>query len=175
VCGVALPAGLLRGSRLPEPIFTPATKEAVGTHDENIDFERACAIAGGEMMRAMRAMSLAIYAAAHQHADSRGLILADTKFEFGIPLNLDGSDAGSAPMLVDEALTPDSSRYWDKAAWKPGGEQAGFDKQFLREFLNGLTARGAWRKQPPGPELPPEVVEGTRSRYEEVRRRLFGA
>jgi len=168
VCGVSLPPGLRRGDRLPEPIFTPATKEEVGVHDQNITFERACEIAGGDVMRRLREMSLAIYEAAHEYSAGRGLILADTKFEFGTAL--DG--AGGELTLVDEALTPDSSRYWDAAAWKPGGEQASFDKQFLREFLNRLVDQGKWNKQPPGPELPPEVVEGTRERYEAVRDRL---
>lgn len=207
VCGVRLPPGLRRGDRLPEPIFTPATKEEVGTHDENIDFDRACAHAakwlgaGGDAGRALmehlRSMTLAIYRAAHDYAASRGLILADTKFEFGMPEGFhplpplpgvgevgrprpgEGSvstaSSPSTPQLIlcDEALTPDSSRYWDAAKWKPGGEQPSFDKQFLREYLNRLTAEGRWNKQPPAPPLPPDVIEGTRARYEEVRRRLF--
>lgn len=194
VCGVRLPPGLRRGDRLPEPIFTPATKEEVGTHDENIDFDRACAHAakwlgaGGDAGRALmehlRSMTLAIYRAAHDYAASRGLILADTKFEFGFPL-AQGATAWPAseqasraadsepPVLCDEALTPDSSRYWDAAKWNPGGEQPSFDKQFLREYLNRLTAEGRWNKQPPAPPLPPDVIEGTRARYDEVRRRLF--
>ncbi|MDX2114290.1 MAG: phosphoribosylaminoimidazolesuccinocarboxamide synthase [Planctomycetota bacterium] len=184
VCGVALPRGLVRGDRLPEPIFTPATKEEMGRHDENIDFARACGVAdewlkrqggalgsgltGAALMERLRSMTLSIYGAAHAYAAERGLILADTKFEFGF------EEGAAEPILVDEALTPDSSRYWDAAKWKPGGEQASFDKQFLREYLNGLTARGQWNKAAPGPELPADVVEGTRGRYEEVRRRLFG-
>lgn len=178
VCGVRLPPGLRRGDRLPEPIFTPATKEAVGTHDENIDFDRACERAdrwmegrgsGRRVMELLREITLKIYAAAHEHAAARGLILADTKFEFGFP------DQGSMdqPILCDEVLTPDSSRYWDASKWKPGGEQPSFDKQFLREYLNGLVTNGQWNKQAPGPALPAEVIAGTRDRYEEVGRRLF--
>jgi phosphoribosylaminoimidazole-succinocarboxamide synthase len=181
VCGVALPAGLRRGDRLPEPIFTPATKEEAGKHDENIDFDRACD-AGGRWLGAMgiagdgrslmsrlRDLTLAIYTLAHEYAASRGMILADTKFEFGF------DETTGDLLLVDEALTPDSSRYWDASKWAPGGEQASYDKQFLREYLNGLTARGAWDKKAPGPGLPPEVVAGTVARYEEVRRRLMSA
>lgn len=184
VCGVSLPKGLRRGDRLPEPIFTPATKEAVGTHDENIDFERACRRAeewgastlgcgagfGNRVMNRLRAMTLQIYAAAHEFAAARGLILADTKFEFGFP----EGEPIDEPMLCDEALTPDSSRYWEAAKWSPGGEQASFDKQYLREYLNRLTSEGLWAKKPPGPALPYDVVAGTRSRYEEVAKRLFG-
>ncbi|HVZ95214.1 MAG TPA: phosphoribosylaminoimidazolesuccinocarboxamide synthase [Phycisphaerales bacterium] len=179
ICGVELPPGLLRGDRLPRPIFTPATKEAVGKHDENIDFERACEIAGGETMRKLRDLSVAIYSAAHEYAFDRGMILADTKFEFGYAQRDsagrgEGGDAEKEPRLVDEALTPDSSRYWDREKWKPGGEQTSFDKQFLREYLNGLVAKGQWDKRAPGPELPQDVVRGTVERYVEVRKRLWG-
>lgn len=173
ICGVELPPGLLRGDRLPKPIFTPATKEEAGTHDQNIDFEHACAIAGGDAMRRLRDITLAIYVAAHEYARERGVILADTKFEFGFARKEGGDDAESEPRIVDEALTPDSSRYWDKERWKPGGEQASFDKQFLREYLNRLVAENKWNKQPPGPELPPDVVEGTAARYAEVKKRLW--
>jgi phosphoribosylaminoimidazole-succinocarboxamide synthase len=185
VCGVTLPPGLKRGDRLPTPIFTPATKEAVGTHDINVDFATAAvatdawlatspgmvrgrplAASGRALMERLRDLTLAIYAMAHEHARARGLILADTKFEFGF------DEATGELMLVDEVLTPDSSRYWDAQKWTPGGEQASFDKQFLREYLNGLTAAGTWDKKPPGPALPPDVVRGTVARYEEVRRRL---
>lgn len=173
VCGVALPKGLRRGDRLPEPIFTPATKEEMGAHDQNIDFESACVSVGRGVMERLRATSLAIYSAAHEYAATRGVILADTKFEFGFPLDARGN-AGTEPMLIDEVLTPDSSRYWDAALWSPGKEQASFDKQFLREYLNGLVAKGAWNKQSPGPSLPEDVVAGTRARYEEALTRLFG-
>ncbi len=186
ICGVHLPAGLRRGDKLPQPIFTPATKEAVGTHDENIDFDRACTIAGRDVMEQLRTTTLAIYSAAHDYAAERGLILADTKFEFGFPIE-SGATTGEVnhggtpraavhptPILCDEALTPDSSRYWDASHWKPGGEQPSFDKQYLREYLNALTSQGEWNKRPPGPPLPTNVVDGTQSRYNEVARRLFG-
>ncbi len=171
VCGVELPPGLERGSKLPEPIFTPATKAEQGAHDENIGFDEACAIAGAETMRRLRERSLAIYLAAAEHAESRGLILADTKFEFGFPLDEHGEAEGEA-ILIDEALTPDSSRFWPGDKWKPGGAQESFDKQFVREHLLGLVSRGEWDKSPPGPELPEEVVLGTLERYAEAARRL---
>ncbi len=174
VCGVPLPPGLRRGDRLPTPIFTPATKEEVGRHDENIDFDRACAVVGAEVMTRLRDISLTIYREAHGYALAKGLILADTKFEFGFPVDAEGRATGEAPILIDEALTPDSSRFWDAARWAPGGEQVSFDKQFLREYLLRLVERGLWDRQAPGPELPAEVVEGTRARYQEVRDRLFG-
>lgn len=174
VCGVRLPAGLRRGDALPEPIFTPATKEELGAHDQNISYEQACDTVGAGVMENLRATSMAIYNAAHAYAKDRGVILADTKFEFGFPLDA-GGNPGKEPMLVDEVLTPDSSRYWDAALWQPGREQASFDKQYLRDYLNGLVAKGQWNKQAPGPMLPEEVVVGTRSRYEEALSRLFGA
>jgi phosphoribosylaminoimidazole-succinocarboxamide synthase len=152
----------------------------VGVHDVNIDFDRACEVAGKwlreqglaalgsgrDFMTALRRTTIGLYEAAHEYAHGRGLILADTKFEFGV--NPEGD-----VLLVDEALTPDSSRYWDASRWQPGGEQPSYDKQFLREYLNGLTARGQWNKQAPGPELPDEVVRGTASRYEQVQRLLW--
>lgn len=174
VCGVSLPPGLRRGDRLPHPIFTPATKEEIGRHDENIDFDRACDAAGAEVMTRLRDISMKIYREAHGYALAKGLILADTKFEFGFPVDAEGRETGEAPILIDEALTPDSSRFWDAAKWAPGGEQASFDKQFLREYLLRLVAKGKWNKQAPGPELSAEIVEGTRARYQEVRDRLFG-
>lgn len=167
VCGVKLPAGLQRGARLPEPIFTPATKEELGKHDLNITFEQSCDIAGREVMEQLRATTLAIYNAAHEYALARGVILADTKFEFGF-----ADDDGL--VLVDEVLTPDSSRYWPLDGWKPGGEQPSYDKQYLREYLNGLVAGGRWNKQAPGPELPSDVVAGTMKRYIEAFDRLWG-
>lgn len=174
VCGVVLPRGLRRGDRLPQPVFTPATKEEVGKHDENIDFERACAIAGREVMERLREVSLAVYTMAHAYAAERGVILADTKFEFGYPVDARGEPTGEPPILIDEILTPDSSRYWPAEKWSPGKEQESFDKQFLREYLLRLVAEGKWDKQAPGPGLPEEVVRGTVERYEEARRRLFG-
>lgn len=181
VCAVRLPKGMRKGERLMDamggPIFTPATKEAHG-HDQNISFERACEIAGRETMEHLRAVSIAIYLAAHEHALSRGVILADTKFEFGVPLDTGTNPAHpspGAPILIDEALTPDSSRYWPADGWAPGeAEQPSFDKQFLREYLESLVARGAWDKSPPGPALPDEIVRKTLAKYEEARERLFG-
>lgn len=175
VCGVSLPAGLRRCERLPAPIFTPATKAERGAHDENIPFERAAvivdAMAGGGECAALRDATLAIYTAAHEHALARGIILADTKFEFGLPLDEGGGVAGG-PILIDEALTPDSSRFWPADVYAPGAAQPSYDKQFVREYLEGLVEGGVWSKSAPGPELPPSVVEGTLSRYREAAERL---
>ena len=146
MCGVPLPEGLQRGSRLPEPIFTPATKAELGEHDEHIAFERACDVAGRKTMEQLRDTSLAIYSAAHEYAAKRGVILADTKFEFGYPLGSDGQRSGELPIVVDEVLTPDSSRYWPADTWTPGGEQVSYDKQFVRDYLQTLTASGRWDK-----------------------------
>ncbi|MCB1282487.1 MAG: phosphoribosylaminoimidazolesuccinocarboxamide synthase [Salinibacterium sp.] len=163
VCGVSLPKGLAQGDRLPEPVFTPATKAEMGEHDENISFERACAIVGEDVMRRARERSVAIYDAAVAYALERGVILADTKFEFGF------EDSGDdVLMLIDEALTPDSSRYWPAEAWKPGGPQASYDKQFVREYLQKLVDEGRWNKAAPGPELPEQIVAGTLNRYREA-------
>ena len=160
VCGVALAPGLKNGSRLPEPIFTPATK-AVDGHDENIPFERMADAIGDDVANQLRQTSLDLYTAAAGYAESRGVILADTKFEFG-------RDDRGALLLADEVLTPDSSRYWPAEDWRPGEEQPSFDKQFVREYL----AKLAWDRTPPAPELPPAVVDGTLERYEEALRRL---
>lgn len=165
VCGVKLPNGLRQCDRLPEPIFTPATKEEFGKHDENVTFERAAKIAGNAMLETLRDLSIGIYRAASEHAAARGIIIADTKFEFGIPLGVDGEPTGGHPILVDEALTPDSSRFWPADQYEPGRPQRSFDKQFLREYLETLVASGAWNKQSPGPELPAEVVRGTIGKY----------
>jgi phosphoribosylaminoimidazole-succinocarboxamide synthase len=177
VCGVQLPPGLERGSRLPEPIFTPATKAELGEHDENIDFDRACSIAGGDVMDHLKRVSHRIYSDAHDYAAQRGVILADTKFEFGYPLHADGSRTGEDPIVVDEVLTPDSSRYWPAETWKPGGEQISYDKQFVRDYLQTLTDRGEWGKTAGqdglGPDLPEAVVKGTQQRYREALERLF--
>ncbi|MEM1423159.1 MAG: phosphoribosylaminoimidazolesuccinocarboxamide synthase [Planctomycetota bacterium] len=176
VCGVPLPAGLQRGSALPSPVFTPATKAQAGAHDENITFDRACTLVGGPVMERLRSATLAIYATARAHAERAGIILADTKFEFGVPTDRASRDGAFDPdelILVDEALTPDSSRYWEASAWSPGGAQASFDKQFVRDHLQALCDDGSWDKSPPGPELPAGVVDGTRQRYREAAVRLF--
>jgi phosphoribosylaminoimidazole-succinocarboxamide synthase len=172
VCGVKLPAGLRRCDRLPEPIFTPATKATVG-HDENIDFERACIVAGQDLMERLRDMSISIYKAAASHAESRGIILADTKFEFGFALDAAGR-ATDELLLIDEALTPDSSRFWPAAEYAPGRDQDSFDKQYVRNYLLELVEAGRWDKTPPGPELPQRIVMNTYARYVEARDRLFG-
>ncbi|MFO0858926.1 MAG: phosphoribosylaminoimidazolesuccinocarboxamide synthase [Phycisphaerales bacterium] len=171
VCGVALPAGLRQCEKLREPIFTPATKEELGKHDENVTFERAAAIAGREVMEKLRAISLAIYRAASEHAAARGVLIADTKFEFGFALDANGKETGEL-MLVDEALTPDSSRFWPAAGYEPGRAQKSYDKQFLREYLETLVASGAWNKQAPGPQLPEAVVRETREKYDAACRSL---
>ncbi|MBX3376415.1 MAG: phosphoribosylaminoimidazolesuccinocarboxamide synthase [Phycisphaeraceae bacterium] len=168
VCGVRLPPGLRQCDRLPEPIFTPATKAPQGQHDENISFEEACERVGRGLMTTLRDRSIAIYAAASEYALARGIIIADTKFEFGLP------EGSSDPMLIDEALTPDSSRFWPAADYQPGRAQKSFDKQFLREYLEELVAAGKWNKQAPGPELPDRIVQGTLARYTEARDRLTG-
>jgi phosphoribosylaminoimidazole-succinocarboxamide synthase len=162
VCGIPLPAGLLDGSQLPEPIFTPATKSQDGSHDENISFEQTASVVGAEDAARLRDLTLALYKKAHQHAMSRGIILADTKFEFG--------RVGDEIILADEVLTPDSSRFWEGTAWKPGGAQASFDKQFVRDYLESIR----WNKQAPAPALPDDVAEKTRAKYLEAFRRLTG-
>ncbi len=174
VSGVRLPSGLRQCSRLPEPIFTPATKAPQGEHDENISFERACDAVGGELMRTLRDRSVAIYKAASEHALQRGIIIADTKFEFGQAVDDTGRVVDAEPMVIDEALTPDSSRFWPADGYEPGRPQRSFDKQFLREYLETLVAKGQWNKRAPGPELPASVVEGTLARYREARERLVG-
>ncbi len=170
VCGLPLPAGLALSSRLPEPIFTPATKAEEG-HDENISFERACELVGRAVMERLRSLTLAIYAAAAEYALARGVILADTKFEFGFALDAAGNPTDEL-ILVDEVLTPDSSRYWPADGYAPGREQASFDKQFVRNHLLELVAQGRWNKEAPGPELPEPVVTATIGRYEEALARL---
>ena len=164
VCGNKLPAGLLDGSELPASIFTPATKADVGDHDINIDFDSASKIVGTKDAAELRDLTLKLYDTAADFAKSRGIILADTKFEFG--RNADG-----AITLGDEALTPDSSRFWDQSTWAPGGTQPSFDKQFLRDYL---VASG-WDRNSPPPELPAEIVEKTAGRYEEAFYRLTGS
>lgn len=160
-CGVPLPPGLERAARLPEPIFTPATKAETG-HDENVSFSRLAADLGSETASRLRALTLELYRRAAKHAEACGLLLADTKFEFGW--------AGGELLLIDEALTPDSSRYWDAERWRPGEEPASFDKQFVRNWLDA----SGWDRESPPPPLPTEVVAGTRDRYLEAFRRLTG-
>jgi len=162
VCGIPLPSGLQDGSRLPEPLFTPATKSEGGAHDENIAFEEIETRIGANDAAELRRLTLAIYNKAAAHAESRGLILADTKFEFG---RVDGTI-----ILADEVLTPDSSRFWDAAAWMPGGPQPSFDKQFVRDYLEAIH----WNKQAPAPGLPDDVVKRTKAKYLEAFSRLTG-
>lgn len=167
VCGIQLPAELLDGSRLPEPVFTPATKSQDGAHDENISYEATEALVGAADAAELRRLTLALYGRARQHAESRGLTLADTKFEFG---RFESKPGEERIILADEVLTPDSSRYWDAASWKPGGAQPSFDKQYVRDYLESIR----WNKQAPAPGLPDEVVERTLEKYMEAFRRLTG-
>jgi len=159
VCGHVLPAGLTESSELPEPIFTPATKATTG-HDENIDRERAAELVGAELFDEVERVSIALYRFAAEHARARGIVIADTKFEFGL-------DDGTL-VLGDEALTPDSSRFWPADEYRPGGAQPSFDKQYARDYCESL----GWDKTDPGPELPEKVVAGTRARYVEAFERL---
>jgi phosphoribosylaminoimidazole-succinocarboxamide synthase len=161
ICGIDLPAGLRESDQLPEAIFTPATKAATG-HDENISFEQAAALIGRDRAEHVRALSLEIYRRAAAYAAPRGILLADTKFEFGL--------RGNELIWIDEALTPDSSRFWPAAQYQPGGPQSSFDKQFVRDYLERIR----WPKTPPGPELPPDVVAATRAKYREAFRILAG-
>jgi phosphoribosylaminoimidazole-succinocarboxamide synthase len=173
VCGVPLPKGLKQCDRLPEPIFTPATKASEG-HDENITFDQAAEIVGLETMGFLREATLAIYKAAAAHALARGIIIADTKFEFGVPEDAmpTANRVWTPPMVIDEALTPDSSRFWPAEGYEPGRPQKSYDKQFLREYLETLVEKGSWNKTPPGPPLPEDVVRGTQARYDEALKRL---
>ena len=161
VCGIVLPEGLRESDRLPEPIFTPATKAATG-HDENISFDHAAYLIGRPLAEKVRAVSLEIYRRAATYAAARGVLLADSKFEFGQLKN--------ELIWIDEALTPDSSRFWPASAYQPGGPQPSFDKQFVRDYLERIR----WPKTPPGPELPPDVVAATRAKYREAYRLLVG-
>jgi phosphoribosylaminoimidazole-succinocarboxamide synthase len=162
VCGIALPAGLRESDQLPEPIFTPAAKINTGGHDENISFETVVATVGEETAEKLRALTQAIYGKASEYAASKGVILADTKFEFGL---IDGEIA-----LADEVLTPDSSRYWPADEYKPGGPTPSFDKQYVRDYLESIH----WNKQAPAPALPDEVVARTREKYMQAFRLLTG-
>ena len=164
VCGIELPEGLVESQQLPEPIFTPATKAEVGDHDENVDFERAVEIVGDRaLLEDLRRLSLALYEHGAAHARENGIILADTKFEFG-------RRADGTLVLGDEVLTPDSSRFWPADTYEPGRSQPSFDKQFVRDWASG----SGWDKTPPAPALPDDVVEGTRARYEEAYERIAG-
>ena len=162
ISGISLPPGLRESERLPEPIFTPATKSMSGEHDENISFDQMVARVGGDHAEDLRRLSLAIYAKASAHAHERGLILADTKFEFGL--------TAKGIVLADEVLTPDSSRFWPSEGYRPGAAQPSFDKQFVRDYLEAV----GWNKQPPAPELPENVVRKTQEKYEQALDLLTG-
>jgi phosphoribosylaminoimidazole-succinocarboxamide synthase len=166
VCGVGLPPGMKQCEKLSEPIFTPATKAEEG-HDENISFETACDVVGTDCMTLLRDKSLELYARASDHAAERGIILADTKFEFG--------EYGGKYLLIDEIFTPDSSRFWPADQYEPGRDQDSFDKQYVRNFLTTLVDAGSWDKTPPGPELPDEIVSNTAAKYREALTRLMGS
>ncbi|HEX2234446.1 MAG TPA: phosphoribosylaminoimidazolesuccinocarboxamide synthase [Thermoleophilaceae bacterium] len=164
VCGIALPGGLQDSEQLPEPIFTPATKAEVGDHDENVDFDRAAEIVGDRaLLEELRRLSIELYRFGAEHARERGIILADTKFEFG-------RRADGTIVLGDEVMTPDSSRFWPADGYEPGRSQPSFDKQYVRDWASG----SGWDKAPPAPELPDEVVKGTRQRYVEAYERIAG-
>ncbi len=156
VCGIKLPEGLRESDKLPEPIFTPSTKEEVGTHDINIDFEETAKRIGRPLAEKIRSLSLEIYNKGAEVADKQGIIIADTKFEFGL--------VGDDVILIDEILTPDSSRFWPKSSYKPGGAQKSFDKQYVRDYLISIN----WNKEPPAPSLPEDVIENTRKKYLEA-------
>lgn len=162
VCGIDLPEGLVESDRLSQPIFTPSTKEALGKHDINIDFDEMSGRIGAPLAQKVRDLSLAIYNKGSQIAAEKGILIADTKFEFGL--------VDDEPILIDEVLTPDSSRFWPKATYAPGGSQPSFDKQYLRDYLLSLN----WDKTPPGPGLPPEVIANTRVKYVEALKLLTG-
>ena len=161
VCGIALPKGLVQAAELPAPIFTPATKAAVGDHDENIGFDEAARLVGAELAARVRDVTLALYREARAYARARGIIIADTKFEFGL-------DHDGTLVLIDEALTPDSSRFWPADSYRPGGSPPSFDKQFVRDYLETLD----WDKRAPGPRLPDDIINKTAAKYQEALRRL---
>jgi phosphoribosylaminoimidazole-succinocarboxamide synthase len=162
VCSIALPKGLVESSKLEKPIFTPATKEEIGHHDENITFEKVEMIVGKELAQRLKSLSLSIYKKARDFAEGNGILIADTKMEFGIK---DGK-----LLLIDELLTPDSSRFWPKDDYRPGSSQKSFDKQFLRDYLLSIH----WDKNPPAPQLPEEIIQKTREKYLEAYERLVG-
>ncbi len=163
VCGIRLPAGLMEAEQLPEPIFTPSTKAAAGSHDENISFEQAARLLGADLADRVRAASLAVYRDCAAYALTRGIIIADTKFEFGL-------DAGGTLTLIDEVLTPDSSRFWPADTYRPGANPLSFDKQYVRDYLESI----GWDKKPPAPKLPAEVIARTAEKYREALTRLTG-
>ena len=160
ICGIELPAGLTESARLPEPIFTPSTKEELGAHDINIGFEKAAALIGRDTADKVRTTSIALYMRGVEIAEQRGIIIADTKFEFGL--------CNGELILIDEVLTPDSSRFWPKQTYRPGGPQKSFDKQYLRDYLLSID----WNKTPPAPELPQEVIDNTLQKYTDALNRL---
>ena len=162
VCGIPLPAGLREADKLPEPLFTPSTKAELGAHDENISFEKMIDLVGREIAERVRDVSLAIYIRARDHAQTRGIIVADTKFEYGL-------DKDGELVLIDEAMTPDSSRFWPIDSYAPGASPPSFDKQFVRDYLETLD----WDKTAPGPELPAEIAAKTAEKYREAQRRLI--
>lgn len=162
VCGIHLPDGLTESDKLPEPLFTPSTKAEIGLHDENIDFDEAAKLIGKSLAERVKALSLAIYLKGVEIAASKGIIIADTKFEFGL--------MGDELILIDEVLTPDSSRFWPKASYKPGGSPESFDKQFVRDYLLSIK----WNQKPPAPRLPEQVIEGTRKKYLEALQLIAG-
>jgi phosphoribosylaminoimidazole-succinocarboxamide synthase len=166
--GLALPLGLIESQKLPEPIFTPSTKAELGTHDENIDFATMASQIGAALAAKVRDLSLAIYRRALAWAEPRGIIIADTKFEFGLAVSADGAD--EKLLLIDEVLTPDSSRFWPREDYRPGGPQKSYDKQYLRDYLESL----GWNKKPPPPPLPAEVIANTRARYLQALKTLTG-
>jgi len=162
ICGISLPKGLVESSKLEEPIFTPSTKAEQGLHDENISFKKMEEIVGKDLAQRLRAVTVAVYQKARDFAEHRGILIADTKMEFGIK---DGK-----LILIDELLTPDSSRFWPKDGYRPGGSQKSFDKQFLRDYLLSIK----WNKTPPAPELPEDIIKKTREKYLEAYKRLLG-
>lgn len=161
VCGIVLPPGLKESDKLPEPVFTPATKAQTG-HDENVSFETVVETVGPDLARRLRSLTLEIYSKAARYAATRGVLIADTKFEFGLD--------GDTLILADEVLTPDSSRFWPSESYKPGGPQPSYDKQYVRDYLESIH----WNKQPPAPALPPEVADGTSEKYQQAYRALTG-
>lgn len=161
ICGIKLPEGLKQGDKLPEPIFTPSTKASEG-HDQNVSFEELCGLIGTDLANQLKETSIALYNKASKYAESKGIILADTKFEFGF--------ADGKLVVADEVFTPDSSRFWDMKEYEPGRPQKSFDKQFLREYLESIT----WDKKPPAPELPEDVIRNTELKYVEAYERLTG-